>query len=326
MKIDFHIHYFPEEYIRFLEKKGFKIELREDQRGRLLVNLFNYTIPLLSPEEQIGIMEQLGVDMQVLSLPIPSIYLTEIQDALESARMINDCFARICHQYPQRFKSLACIPLNAGEGALKELDRALNELHMNGVFLSTNINGKPLNSPEFLPFFEELNRLKVPVLLHPVPSTGAEALYSEDYYLMILVGFPFETTLAATRMVFSGIFEKLKDIRLILAHMGGALPYLFERIDYGYRELEACRAHISSPPSEYFQRFYYETALSYHKPAMICAYQSVGADHILLGSDHPFVPTELAQNSISIIESLELSKEEKEEIYYKNAQRILNLP
>src|SRR3989304_8545774 len=174
MKIGFHNHYFPEEYIRYLEKKDVKVELKKDESGRLVVNLFNYTIPLLSPQEQIGIMDKLGVDMQVLSLPIPSIYLTEAQDALESARMINNCFAEICEQYPQRFKSFACIPLQAGDAALKELDRAINELRMNGVFLSTNINGKPLNSSDFMPFFEEINRLEVPVLLHPVPSSGAE--------------------------------------------------------------------------------------------------------------------------------------------------------
>lgn len=323
MKIDFHNHYFPEEYLKHLEKKGTKIEFIKNQQGRLMVKVFNYTIPLLSPEEQIGIMGQLGVDMQVLSLPIPSIYLTEPQDAIESAMIINNCYAQLCQQYPERFKSFACIPLNAGDKALKELDRAMNELRMNGVFLSTSINGKPLNSSEFIPFFEEINRLKVPVLLHPVPPTGAEALYSQEYYLMILVGFPFETTLAATRMVISGIFERFRDIKLILSHMGGAIPYLFERIDYGYNVLDPCRIDISQLPSEYFKKFYYETALSYHLPSMICGYQSVGADHILLGSDYPFVPTDLGKKSVSIIEMLGLSPEEKDKIYQGNAQKIL---
>ena len=268
-------------------------------------------------------MEELGVDVQVLSLSAPNVYFPEVKDSSELARIVNDAYAQLCRDYPEKILGLAIIPLHAGDMAVKELDRAINKLGLHGVILGSNINGRPLNSPEFIPFFQEADRLRLPILIHPMNPPAAETVYQQETYLIGLVAFPFETTLAATRMVFSGLFERFKNIPLILSHMGGALPYLFERIDYGYCVLEPCRAHISQLPSHYFKQFYYETALSYHQPAMLCGYQSVGADHILLGSDYPFVPTDLGKKSVSIIEMLGLSPEEKDKIYHGNAQKIL---
>jgi len=323
MKIDFHNHYFPEEYVDYLAKRDPRVKVEEIGPGQRVVKLFGYDLPLLSPPEQIELMKELGVDRQILSLPIPNIFLGEAKVALESARLINDCFASLCRQYPERFLGFACIPLNAGKEGLKELERAIGDLGMQGVLLSTTVNGRPLDDPEFLPFLEEFDRLGLPVLLHPVPGEGAEGLYAEDYYLVILTGFPFETTLAATRLVFKGIFERFRRMKLILSHLGGALPYLMERIDYGYRTLEACRTSIQRLPSSYFKDFYYETALSYHLPALLCCYKSVGADHLLLGTDYPFVPLSLARQSISVIERMGLSAEEKMKIYQGNARQML---
>lgn len=323
MKIDFHNHYYPEAYLQALQKVDSTVELGRDAQGRRMARLFNATVPMLEPAERLREMDRIGVDVQILSLSAPQLYFAPASQQPELARLVNDAFTQICQEHPGRFLAFANMPLGNVDASLKELDRAIHELKLNGVCLGTNIGGRPLDSPEFLPFFEEASRLRVPVYLHPLAPPAAEALGLFQYQLLVLVGFPFETTLAATRMLFSGLLERLPDLILILSHLGGALPYLFERIDFGYGEYPACRTHLSQPPSAYLKRFYYETALSWGRPALQCALQPLGVSQLLLGSDYPFVPPESGARSISAIEELGLTQLEKEAIYHGNAERIL---
>jgi len=325
MKIDFHNHYYPEEYLRYLKKKYSDVRVEKDSYGTVKATLYGTTIILLDPKERIGVMEEIGVDVQILSLSAPNVYFDDDENNLALARMTNDYLSQICCQHPDRFMSFASIPITNVDYALKELDRAINDLGMNGIILGTNVNGRYLDAKEFYPFFEEVNRMRLPIFIHPMDPPGAEAMHMHDYNLIALVGFPFDSTLTAARIVFSGMMDRFKRINFILSHMGGALPYLFERLDYGYRHMSACKENITNLPSQYFKRFYYETALSYHLPQMDCAIRSVGPDSILLGSDYPFVPPELGKKSIAIIDDLEISEEDREKIYTKNAKRILGL-
>ncbi|MFQ5902524.1 MAG: amidohydrolase family protein [Candidatus Binatia bacterium] len=323
MKIDFHNHYYPEGYLQALRKADPTVEVGRDSQGRKIARLFNATVPMLEPAERLHEMDRIGVDVQVLSLSAPQVYFAPVQEQLELARQVNDAFAQICQEHPGRFLAFANVPLGDVDKSLKELDRAIHELKVSGVCLGSNVAGRPLDSPEFFPFFEEASRLQVPVYIHPLAPPEAETLGLFQYNLLALVGFPFETTLAATRMAYSGLLERLPNLIIILSHLGGALPFLFERIDFGYDEYSACRDNLSQPPSTYFKRFYYETALSWGQPALQCALQPLGASQLLLGSDYPFVPPEMGARSVSAIEELGLSQSEKEAICYGNAERIL---
>jgi aminocarboxymuconate-semialdehyde decarboxylase len=158
-------------------------------------------------------------------------------------------------------------------------------------------------------------------LIHPMTPAGVEAMY--EYGLAPLVGFVFDTTMAVTRMVYDGMMERYKNIKFVVAHLGGAIPYLFERINNGYRAYPECRERIKALPGEYLKGLYYDT-VSFHEPALICAFQTVGAEHMVLGSDYPHVIGSIRESVFSI-KALQVTEGEKELMLGKNAQRIMQL-
>lgn len=322
MKIDLHCHYFPEEFIAYRQKKESRFRLVTDARGRKAWSFRGSYFPLLTPEERLAEMDNMGVDVEVLSIPSANNVLGPDPEGIAVARACNDVLAGMAKTYPDRFKSLAVIPLENVDSSIKELGRAIDELGMDGVCLGSNIRGKVLNSPEFIPFYEQMDCRGLTLVLHPGEPAGTEVMGEFD--LVPLVGYPFETTLAAVRMTYSGIFEKFPNIKLVLPHLGGALPYLFQRIDYRYTEKSGTEEHISQPPSEFFKRFYYDTAIGYHLPALKCTYDSVGADQIVFGTDHPFgLKTGFAAKTIDALEKFEFTAEEREKVYSGNAQKLL---
>jgi len=163
--------------------------------------------------------------------------------------------------------------------------------------------------------------LKLPIFLHPMVPLHPETM--AEWPLVPLIGFVMDTTLTVTKMVYSGLFEKYPDLTLILPHMGGTIPFLYERINNGYRAFPDVGASIPKLPSEYLKNFYYDT-VSFHLPSLKCGYETVGADHMVLGSDYPHVIGDMSK-SVSTIESLDISAEEKEKIFGGNGKKILNL-
>jgi len=160
------------------------------------------------------------------------------------------------------------------------------------------------------------------MFIHPMVPAHPEPF--AEFVLVPLVGFCMDTTVSVAKMVFSGLFEKYPDLTLILPHLGGVLPFLFERIDAGYRNYAECQPNIKKLPSEYFKKFYYDT-VSFYEPALMCTYRAVGADHMVMGSDYPHVIGDIGRSISSILE-LNISPEEKEKILGENGKRILNLP
>lgn len=324
MKVDLHTHFYPTEYLRALEVLETSLEVTTDGSGSKMVKdrgarILTITPEMSDPRQRILEMDGAGIDIQVLSLSTPNVYFASDQDSLTLAKTTNDYLSALCEEYPNRFLCLASVPLNNPDLALQELDRAIHELGMNGLILGSNINGKPLNSQEFRPFFEEVDRLGLAVLIHPMSPAGVEQM--GEYGLAPLIGFVFDTTLAVTRMVYEGMMEAFPNINFIVAHLGGAIPYLFERIDNGYRAYPECRENLGALPSEYLKRLYYDT-VSFHEPALMCAYYTVGAEHMVLGSDYPHVIGSMSQ-AVASLEGLELAEDEKAMMLGQNALRIL---
>src|SRR5204863_5281940 len=162
--------------------------------------------------------------------------------------------AELMAQHPARFKGFASIPMDDPDAALKELHRAIDELKLNGVILLSNIGGRPLTSPAYRPFFEEANRMKLCILLHPMLPANTDPF--REYVLGPIVGFMFDTTLAVARMCYEGIFKEFPDIRWIVGHLGGAIPYLMERLDNGWRDFVECRKNVDELPSTYLKKLY----------------------------------------------------------------------
>jgi len=319
MKIDIHNHQYPENYwetlLKISERVTFPIDVRR------IISYYANKGLFVKPEETIGPLEKLGIGIQVLSLSNPNVYMPEATMSLDLAQMANDAYVEIRQRFPGKFYVLASVPLNFPELAVKELDRAIGKLSMNGIVLGSNIAGKPLSSPEFFPFYERVNELKLPIFIHPMSPPHMEE--NDEFFTAPLIHYIFESTLAVTKMVFAGVFERFPNIIMILPHLGGAIPYLQGRIDGGYRNHPPCRKNISKKPSEYFKEFYYDT-ISLNVPALRCALEIVGPEHLVFGTDYPFQPSEGVVLINESIDALGLSAKDREGIEYRNILRILH--
>jgi aminocarboxymuconate-semialdehyde decarboxylase len=187
--------------------------------------------------------------------------------------------------------------------------------------LFSNVNGVALADARFRPLYEAADELEAVLFVHPTNPVGVEAM--TDYWLMPLVGFPMDTTLAAAKLVFSGVVERFPRIRWALGHLGGAIPYIAERLDRGYRAFRECRAHISRPPSEYLKAFYFDT-VNFDAGALNLAIAFAGADHVLAGSDYPHQIGSIPEMLRSIRE-VDLPARERDLILGGNAARLLKL-
>ena len=212
-------------------------------------------------------------------------------------------------------------PLNDPDASVVELERAISELGLKGATLFSNVNGIALSDRRFWPLYEKANGLNVVFFIHPTYPVGVEAM--TDYMLMPLVGFVADTTLAAASLVFSGVAERYPDITWVLGHLGGAIPYLAERLDRGYEAFERCRENIDKPPSVYLKDFYYDT-VNFDVKALQFAIDFVGTGHLLAGSDYPHQIGSL-EKMLSSINRLNVTAEERAGILGENAARLLGL-
>jgi len=324
MKIDFHNHFYPPEYLKKLEEWGQRYEFLQDPTGLKIVRekgarFLGITSEHVNVEQRLADMDRIGIDIQVLTLTTPNVYFSTRERNLYLAQMSNDFFAELCRKYPRRFIAFASVPLKDPEDAIGELHRAVKELGMKGVVLGSNIDGKHLHSKEFWPFYEEVDRLDLPIFIHPMVPAHPETW--ADLPLVPFIGFVMDTTVTVSKMVLSGVFEKFPKLTMILPHLGGTLPFLFGRIDSGYGSY--FKDLVTKLPTEYLKKFYYDT-VSFYQPALMCTYLAVGADHMVLGSDYPHVIGDITK-SVSSIEEMNISQEEKEKIFGENGKKILKL-
>lgn len=325
MKIDVHTHYYPEVFFQMLRDIPSEFSFSEDPTGRTIIThkgarFFGVTPPMSDPNKRLEDMDRVGIDVEVISVSTPNIFFADETRQPEVARTLNDAYADLIAKHPKRFNGFASIPMDAPDAALNELHRAIDELKFNGVVLLSNIKGRALTSPIYRPFFEEANRMNLCIFLHPMIP-----IYSEpftEYVLGPLVGFPFDTTLAVARMCFSGMLRELPNIRWIIGHLGGAIPYLMERLDSGYRDFAECRVNIDQPPSSYLKKLYYDT-VTFSPHNLRLARDLVGADHMVMGSDYPHLLGSI-ERSVSSIEELSIDESEKKKIFSETALSIMN--
>lgn len=289
MRYDLHTHYYPPSYFELIRRVPGEFSFAADPTGQTIIlhrgaRFFGVTAPMTDPAQRLADMDRVGIDVEVLSVSTPNVFFAEGTGQVEVARIVNDAYAELIAKHPSRFKGFASIPMDAPDAALKELDRALGELRMNGVVLLSNIRGRSLTDPSYRPFFEEANRRRTCIFLHPMIPVQSEPF--NEYVLGPLVGFPFDTSLAVARMCFHGMFRDFPDIRWVIGHLGGAIPYLMERLDNGFRDFAECRARIDALPSTYLKRLHYDT-VSFSGPALRMVRDLVGADHMVMGSDYP---------------------------------------
>jgi aminocarboxymuconate-semialdehyde decarboxylase len=325
MKYDLHTHYYPKSYFDKIRELPSDFTFDTDPTGRTIIKLrgarfFGITPPMTDPEARLEAMDRVGIDVEVLSLSTPNVYFASASHQPLIARMVNDAYAELMAKYPRRFKGFASIPMDSPDDALEELDRALGELRMQGVVLMSNVSGRALSSPEYRPFFEEANRKKAAIFIHPMLPANTEPF--REYVLGPLVAFPCDTTLAVAKLCFAGVFRELPDIRWIVAHAGGAIPWLMERLDNGFRDFAECRENIDELPSVYLKKLYYDT-VTFSPYTLNMLRDLVGTDHMVMGSDFPHLLGSI-DRAVSSIEGLNVPVVEKERIFEKTALSILN--
>ena len=276
--------------------------------------------------------------VQVLSTTMPPVEeIVGPEEAAELARISNDEMAELVAKYPQRYiAAIANIPMNNMDVALKEPERAVKDLDFKGVQVYTNVNGKPLSSDEFMPLYELMTGLDLPIWIHPIRrSHDADYPTEKVSYNQIfsIFGWPYDTTTAMTRLVFAGVFEKYPTIKFITHHCGGMAPFFAERIVVHYNNgLERLGAKyfpgLTKPPIEYFRMFYADTALNGGPYAMRCGFEFFGEDHLVFGTDMPY---DVENGSLSIrqtidaIERMGVSQSAKQKIHEGNARNLLHL-
>ena len=257
---------------------------------------------------------------QVLTFTTPGVHYEAPAHAVRLARLVNDAFATEVSRR-KHYTALATLPLNDPRASVVELERAMRELGLRGAMVFSNVNGTGLDEAVYLPLWKKADELGAVIYIHPAHPLGVEAM--EKYWLMPLVGFLMDTTLAAGKLVFSGIVERFPRITWVLTHMGGAVPYLAERMDRGYEAFAECRANISRAPSTYLKTFYYDT-VNFDTNCIELAIKFAGADHILAGSDYPHQIGSIPK-MLDAVSRLPVSPAEREGIAGRNAAQLLGV-
>jgi len=323
--IDFHNHYYPPKYMQALQSGASSIKVTVDSEGNPVLHYpGDYNVAVRGHRDlayRQEVLDSHGVSLQVLTLTTPGTHVESPATAVKLASLVNDEFKEAMDTRGHHFTALATLPLNDPAAAVKELDRAIAQLGMRGAMLFSNVNGVALSDRRFWPMYELANDRGAVLYIHPEHPVGVEAMM--DYWLMPLVGFLFDTTLAAASLVFSGVVERFPRIRWALCHLGGAIPYLAERLDRGFHAFKDCRAHIQRPPSTYLRDFYYDT-VNFNLAALQLAVSFAGPEHILAGSDYPHQIGSIP-SMLDAIARLPVSDDERAGIYGLNAARLLGL-
>jgi uncharacterized protein len=333
-KIDIFTHIYP---VPFFEKlmhvaPNFKDVGKRSRGVPMLVDL----------DERFRVMDRFEGYEQVLSLPTPPLEVmgTPAQ-ALDLARTANDGMAELVARYPRRFPTFAAsLPCGDVDASVREATRAIDDLGARGIQLFTNVLGKPLDAPEFLPLFELMAAYDLPIWIHPYRGARPADYGTEErsqYEVWWTFGWPYETSVAMARIVFSGLFDRFPGLKVITHHMGAMAPYFAGRIGPGWDQLGARTSdedlslvlkRLRKRPLDYFHMFYGDTALFGAYDATVCGLQFFGVDHVVFASDAPFDPEKgpmYIRETISVVDRLPITEDEREQVYWKNAAKMMKL-
>jgi len=334
MKIDIFPHILPRRY--------FERMLRVAPAGLALQKRMAGIPALVDVDLRFGMMDRHPGYVQVLTLASPPLEVVGGPDASpDLARLANDEMAALVARHPDRFPGfVASLPMNNPDASLIEIDRAIDELGATGVQIFTNVNGRPLDLPEYRPIFARLAERHLPVWLHPARPASVSDYAGEPrskYDLWWAFGWPYETSVAMGRLVFSGLFDRHPDLIVITHHMGAMIPFCAGRIGGGLDQLgsrsddpedAAALGRLRKRPIDYFKMFYGDTALFGAWHAMESGLHFFGADHVLFGTDFPFDPEQgpgFIRDTIEAMDRMRASPEDKVRIYEGNARRLLRL-
>jgi predicted TIM-barrel fold metal-dependent hydrolase len=337
-KIDIFPHIFPKAYFdKMVEVVPNKAAVRRWLNIPVLYDL----------DSRLKMMEEFGDDyQQVLTLSLPAVeYVAPPETSPDLAKLANDGMAEIAARHPARFPAfVASIGMNNVKASLAEIRRTIETMDARGIQIFSNVNGRPLDDPEFAPIFEALHSYDLPIWLHPTrPQKFADypAETGSKYDIWWCFGWPYETSAAMARMVFSGFFDRWPNLKIITHHLGAMIPYLEARVGLGLDQLgtrEAAEPHYAEiianmkkkgrRPVDYFRMFFGDTAINGSRAGTICGIDFFGCDHVLFGTDCPFDPEGgplFIRDIIKVLDEIDITADERRKIYELNAKRLLKL-
>lgn len=333
-KVDFEAHFYTREFLNFLRKRDGYPRYAPDKEtqgprlwyssevsvlhGEVLLDLL-----LEVGENRLKRMDAFGIGVQVLSLSEPGCELFEPAIGSSLAREANNALANLVKKYPDRFVAFAALAPKDIKGAIKELERTVKDLGFKGWKTHSNYGDSYLDDEQYRPVLEHAEKLDVPIYLHPAfPAIPQLSKYGISLAAAPF-GFGFETAMCLMRLILSGAFDRYPRLKIILGHLGEALPFLMKRIDFTYVKPwvnPADRPELERKPSDILrENVFVTTSGNYFEPAFRCTMEALGIDRILLGTDYPY---EDPGECIGFIEGLPISKKEKDMIYHDNVGRL----
>ena len=329
LKIDIHTHILPKEIPRWKDKFGYggfiQLEHHRPCRARMIKDNGHFFREVedncWSAERRIEECDGFGVNVQVLStVPVMFSYWAKPLDGAEIAKFLNDGIAEIVAAFPKRFIGLGTVPMQDTQLAINELERC-KKIGFAGVQIGTNVNQSNLGEPQFFDFFKACKELGMAVFVHPWEMMGEADM--QKYWLPWLVGMPAETSRAICSLIFSGVLEKLPNLRICFAHGGGSFPSTIGRIEHGFEvRPDLCAVDNPHDPRKYLDRIYFDSLV--HDPAMLdYLVKLAGPEHVALGTDYPFPLGELEPGKI--VESMNFDEAAKSLLLHGSALKWLNL-
>ena len=276
--------------------------------------------------ERLAEMDLAGVDVQVLSVTIPGVQMFEPDAASALAMATNDHLAAAISRHSRRFSGLACFAPQDPARAVKEMERAVNALGLNGFIVNSHTGNLYLDDPRFAPILEAAEALNRPIYLHPrAPSNGMAGPF-QDYSLGGSIwGFGVEAGTHAVRMILRGVFDRYPRLRIVLGHMGEALPFWMWRLDHmaARRAKDGRLKPLSLAPSEYFRRNFAVTTSGFESPDVLdLVIKAAGIENVMWAIDYPY---ESSRDAVAFIEGAQLDVDQRARIFYRNAERIFHL-
>jgi uncharacterized protein len=328
MFIDIYTHIFPGEFYAQMSKAAPKLE----NIGKRMQSV----TAIHDLDERFRQIDPFGDYRQVISLPNPPLEeITDPATGTELARVANDAMAELVRKHPDRFPGfVAALAMHDMDSAMVELHRAMKDLGAVGVQIFTNINGKPLDLPEFQPLFDAMAEYDLPIWMHPARSAAMPDYATEErsrYEMWWCFGWPYETSLAMTRLVFSGLFDRHPAIKIVTHHMGGMIPFFDGRIGPGMDVLGArttdedyseVLSSLKKPHLEYFKMFYADTAMFGTNTGIKCGLDFFGPDQVVFSTDCPFAPV---RETLQSIDAMDLPTDQLDKIMFGNAAKLMKL-
>lgn len=328
MLIDIYTHIFPGDFFAQMSKAAPKLE----NIGKRMAAVK----PVSDLDERFRLMDAFGDYRQLVSLPNPP--LEDIMDAetgTHLARVANDAMTDMCSRHPDRFVGYAAaLCMKDMDGAMKELHRAVGELGARGVQIFTNVDGEPLDQEKFEPLFAAMAEYDLPIWMHPARGAEVSDYRSEKrgrYEMWWCFGWPYETSVAMTRLVYWGLYDRYPYLKIITHHMGGMIPFFDGRVGPGMQVLGARTTDedhtqvldsLKKPHAEYFKNFYADTAMFGATLGIECGMKYFGVDHTVFSTDFPFAPT---AETIEAINGMGIARADLDAVCTGNATRLMKL-